>query len=91
MLIVYYFLIINLLSAIVFYTDKRKAIKNRRRIPEATLHLLEFFGGVFSNLLLMYLIHHKNRKASYFLITYFIAIAWIVFLYKIDFPKLFTL
>jgi uncharacterized membrane protein YsdA (DUF1294 family) len=90
MLLVYYFLLINLVSAITFYADKRLAIKNRRRIPEVSLHLLELLGGVFSNLLLMYLIHHKNRKASYFLITYLIAIVWIVIIYKFNFLKLFT-
>jgi uncharacterized membrane protein YsdA (DUF1294 family) len=89
--IVYYFILINLVSAIAFYVDKRKAIKNRKRIPEASLHLLELLGGVFSNLILMYLLHHKNRKASYYLITFIIALVWIVFLSKFDFLKLITL
>jgi uncharacterized membrane protein YsdA (DUF1294 family) len=87
MLFVYYFLLINLLSAIVFYSDKRKAIKNKRRVAELTLHLLEILGGFFSNLILMYLLHHKNRKLSYYLITYLIAIAWILLIFKIDLKK----
>jgi uncharacterized membrane protein YsdA (DUF1294 family) len=84
MLIVCYLISINLLSAIVFYADKRNAVKKRRRIPETTLHLLELFGGVFSILILMYLIHHKNSKPFYYIVSYLLLITWILIYLKFD-------
>jgi len=84
MLIVCYFIAINLLSAFLFYADKRNAVKKRRRIPESTLHLFELLGGVFSILFLMYLIHHKNSKPAYYLVTYLLFFIWILIYFKID-------
>ncbi len=77
---------INIISGITFYSDKQKARKKRKRIPEKTLHFMEFAGGVFMILLFMYFIRHKNIKKSYYLVTYFALICWIallVFLYYI--------
>ena len=87
MLIAYYLIAINILSAFVFYTDKRNAVRKRNRVPETTLHLLELFGGIFCILLLMYGLHHKNRKVSYFIVSYLILIVWILLIfYLISFP-----
>ncbi len=84
MLIFYYFISINILSAFAFYTDKRNAIKRRRRIPETTLHFFELSGGIFSIIVLMYTLHHKNKKASYFCVSYLILIVWIFVLVRFD-------
>jgi len=73
-LITIYFVFINLLSGFIFAYDKNAAIRGRRRIPERTLHILELLGGVFANLLLMYTLHHKNRKFSYWAWTWVIMI-----------------
>jgi len=62
----YYLLVINILSVIVFYLDKRKAINKKYRTAETKLHLLELIGGVFIILPMLYIIRHKNRKSSYF-------------------------
>ena len=59
---------------------KIAAAKKRRRISELTLHLFEIAGGVFFNLILMYFIHHKNRKFSYWIWTWFILIIWVFLL-----------
>ncbi len=85
MLVVYYFISINILSAFVFYTDKRNAIKKRRRIPETTLHFLELSGGIFSIIVLMYLLHHKNKKINYFMLSYLILAIWVLIFLKFDF------
>jgi uncharacterized membrane protein YsdA (DUF1294 family) len=66
---------------LIFYRDKKNSIKNHKRIPEKTLHLLELAGGVFAILILIYSIRHKNQKKSYFFWTYMILIFWIIFLY----------
>lgn len=75
---VYYLIVINLLSGILFAYDKRAAINNRRRIPEKILHQLEMIGGVFANFLLMYVLRHKNKKVSYWVVTWIVLVAWIV-------------
>jgi len=77
-IILSYLLIINLLSGILFVYDKHTAIKNHRRVPESTLHVLELLGGVFANMVLMYSIHHKNRKFRYYGVTWVVMMGWIV-------------
>jgi len=72
-----YLLVASLIASLVFIYDKNAAISAKRRIPERTLHLLELFGGVFAVVVLMYLIRHKNRKSSYYFVTYLILILWI--------------
>ena len=73
----YYFGIVNLLSGLIFAFDKQAAIRGRRRIPERTLHLFEIIGGVFTNLFLMYTLHHKSRKFGYWIWTWLIMIGWV--------------
>jgi uncharacterized membrane protein YsdA (DUF1294 family) len=76
----YYLLIINIISIIVFYADKRNAINKKYRTAETKLHLFEMIGGVFIILPMLYTIKHKNRKSSYFSLTYLIFIIWILLL-----------
>ena len=73
-----YLAIINISSGILFSYDKRAAIKNHRRISESTLHMLEIVGGVFANVVLMYSIHHKNRKFRYYGVTWVVMIGWMI-------------
>lgn len=75
-----YFLTINIIAAITFYSDKVNAVKSRKRVPEKTLHLFEIAGGVFAILLLMFTIRHKNQKKAYYLWTYLIFAIWILLL-----------
>lgn len=72
-----YFIIISVVAASVFAADKKAAGKGRWRVPEKVLHLLEFLGGVFIVIPMMYIIRHKNRKFSYFVWTYLILLLWI--------------
>ena len=57
---------VNLSAFILFFIDKRRAIRDRWRIPERTLLLMAFCGGSAGALLAMYLFHHKTRKAKFF-------------------------
>jgi len=75
----FYLAVINLLAAGIFVWDKRRARKDRKRISEKTLHGLEFCGGVFGIIFCMYFFHHKNKKASYYLISYILLFLWIAF------------
>jgi len=79
-----YFALVNLLATIVFVSDKVKAQTKKRRVPEKDMHILEFLGGVFSIMLLMYVIRHKNRKKEYFLLTWFIFALWGVAIYFVN-------
>ncbi len=82
--ILYYILIVSTLSAFIFASDKHKARKGRRRIPEKKLHFLEFIGGVFGILPVMYFIRHKNRKSTYYIYTWIAFIFWLFALYYIS-------
>lgn len=75
--IIYYLISISFVGGCLFAYDKHAAISKKRRIPEKTLHLTEFAGAVFAIWILMYLLHHKNKKAGYFAITYLILLMWI--------------
>jgi len=57
--------LMSLITFIAFALDKRAAINGQRRRPEATLHLLELFGGWPGGLLAMAFVRHKNQKLSY--------------------------
>jgi uncharacterized membrane protein YsdA (DUF1294 family) len=57
-------------SAVTFVTyavDKRQAMRQRRRVPERTLHLLELLGGWPGALAAQIIVRHKRRKTRYVL------------------------
>ncbi|MBC7416134.1 MAG: DUF1294 domain-containing protein [Herminiimonas sp.] len=55
----------SLLSLILYAVDKRAAIAGDRRIPEATLHLVELAGGWPGALLAQSLLRHKTIKREF--------------------------
>ena len=60
----YFFIVIAFMSVLAFIlygVDKRRAIKRRWRIKEATLLFVGFFGGSVGALLAMLLFRHKTR------------------------------
>ncbi len=67
--ILIYALSINFLSFVMFYLDKRKAIKDKWRIKEKTLHIVSFLGGSLGSILAMNLFHHKTKKLKFCIIT----------------------
>ena len=60
-----YLLLINAVAFVLMLVDKRKAIKNRWRIPERTLILSALFGGSIGALLGMYTFRHKTKHLSF--------------------------
>jgi len=76
-----YLIIINLASGFLFAYDKYSSTKNLKRIPEKTLHFFELLGGGFANIILMYIIRHKNRKLSFWIWTWLILIGWVLIIY----------
>lgn len=60
-----YLLLINAAGFLLMLIDKRKAIKNRWRIPERTLLLTAGFGGSIGCLLGMYTFRHKTKHLKF--------------------------
>ena len=53
--------VINLLTFIVYGADKRRARRDKWRVPEKTLFLLPLLGGSIGALLGMRVFHHKTK------------------------------
>ena len=60
--LIIYILLINIIAFVTYGLDKRKAAKNRYRIPEATLFALAIAGGSIGALTGMYTFRHKTKK-----------------------------
>lgn len=58
--------VLNLISFILFFIDKRKAEKKLWRIPESTLILSSVFG-IIGGLCGMYVIRHKTKKTKFYI------------------------
>ena len=63
--LLWYLLLINAAAFMLMLVDKRKAIKNRWRIPERTLILSALFGGSIGALLGMYTFRHKTKHLKF--------------------------
>ena len=61
MVLLGYLAAINLGTFAVYGADKRRAKKDRRRVPEKTLFLLAIIGGSVGALLGMKVFRHKTR------------------------------
>ena len=64
-----YLVLANLVAFAMYGIDKRRAIKNKWRIPEKRLLLAALLGGAFGALWGMILFHHKTKKARFFLMV----------------------
>lgn len=62
-------LFFNFLCFLLFALDKRRARRGQRRIAEKTLHLATLPGAAPGAWAAILLLHHKNRKASFWGIT----------------------
>ncbi|MGO1468382.1 MAG: DUF1294 domain-containing protein [Tissierella sp.] len=60
-----YFLIINMISFICFYMDKKRSRKNMWRISESFLIGISFIGGSLGSMIGMKMFHHKTRKKKF--------------------------
>ena len=64
-----YLVLANLVAFAMYGIDKRRAIKDKWRIPEKRLLLAALLGGAFGALWGMILFHHKTKKARFFLMV----------------------
>lgn len=63
--ILVYLVVINVFSFALMGIDKRKAKKNKRRIPEKTLFLSAIFGGSVGSIAGMQVFQHKTKHISF--------------------------
>lgn len=69
-----YLLIINLMALLVFFIDKKKAIKHKYRIKEKALLSIAALGGSVGSLIAINCFKHKNRKIKFKLIYLFLIV-----------------
>jgi len=73
----YYFIFINIFSFFIYLYDKVKAIKNRQRVSEKSLHILSVIGGFIGSLLSMMIFRHKIKKIKFMVVYMIIMATWI--------------
>ncbi len=65
MILLTYLAVVNVIAFLVFGIDKRKAVKNKNRVPEKTLFLLAGIGGSVGALTAMEVFRHKTKHLSF--------------------------
>ena len=60
-----YLLAADVLAMLLMLSDKRRARRGERRIPEATLFLAALLGGALGGTVGMFLFRHKTRHLSF--------------------------
>ena len=78
--ILFYLLMINLITLFVWGYDKKMAKKNGNRISEIRLLWLIFLGGLLGSIIGMLLFRHKISKRSFLLKFFIIGILQLIVL-----------
>jgi uncharacterized membrane protein YsdA (DUF1294 family) len=60
-----YLVCVNVITLIMFYMDKKSAVKNGYRMPERTLISLAAVGGSIGEIIGMYAFRHKTNKKKF--------------------------
>ena len=60
-----YLIVADVLAMLLMLSDKRRARRGDRRIPEATLFLAALLGGALGGTVGMFLFRHKTRHAAF--------------------------
>jgi len=61
--------VLSVIGFVMVGLDKRRAARQRWRIPESSLHLIELLGGFPGTLIARAVFRHKTRKLRYRLIA----------------------
>ena len=65
--LLFYLVVINLISIIATISDKSRSKKNKWRVKEKTLFTLAILGGSVSMYITMRIIRHKTKHLSFML------------------------
>lgn len=66
-IVLLYILSVNLGGFIAFFIDKRRSVRSKWRIPEATLMTFALLGGAPGCLLAMKAFRHKTQKPLFYI------------------------
>ena len=67
--IIIWYLVINVVSFVIYGADKKKAERGQWRIPEATLLLTGALGGGVGSALAMKSFRHKTKKPIFLVLV----------------------
>ncbi len=81
--LVFYLISINIFTFFIFSIDKYHSIKDRKRVPEMSLHFFSLAGGIIGALLSMLIFRHKIRKKVFMLAQIVILLLWMLSTYYI--------
>jgi uncharacterized membrane protein YsdA (DUF1294 family)/cold shock CspA family protein len=86
------YMVMSVITFLMYGFDKAKARNEERRTPEKTLHALELFGGWPGALVAQQYYRHKNKKGSYQFMYWLIVLIHLGFwsLFLIDIPWMHT-
>ena len=79
-----YIVCLNLVTFVIMFADKRRAIKHQWRMPEKTILLLSLIGGSLGSLCGMFVFRHKTKHLSFrillplFFIFHIVVVFWVV-------------
>lgn len=79
-----YYLVMTVLTFILFGADKRNARMRRGRIPKRQLIMLCFLGGAFGGFMGMILFNHKVRHGRFLFLVPFSLLLHLVIFAKIS-------
>lgn len=74
--LLFWLVIINIITFAVFGIDKKKAIDGKFRVSELTLFVLSLLGGSLGGLIAMHTFYHKTRKWYFKFGIPLILVAW---------------
>ena len=77
----FYLILVNIIAFAAFGIDKRKAVKHKYRISEATLLGLALIGGSAGALAGMHLFHHKTKKLLFRAVPVLFAAQAVLFIF----------
>ena len=75
-----YLVILSFAGLISMGMDKRRAIRNRWRIPERTLLLIAFLGGGIGSFLGMRIFRHKTKHRKFVILLPIAAVLYAILL-----------
>lgn len=81
--ILWFLLTINIFTFLLLVIDKIYSLKDRKRVPEMSLHFFSVAGGVFGALLAMLVAKHKIKKKMFLSIQILISFLWIISIYYV--------
>jgi len=80
-------LLVSTVTYLAYAKDKSAAIRDKRRVPEKTLHLLSLFFGWPGAMLAQERLRHKTKKISFRIIFWLTVSLNIVFLGALHSPE----